>query len=157
MDALKTPPYSTTSLSDGSISEKDVSENYVKCPENEIINTSDPRDDFSLLKENLIHFKESYLDGKCLDNYPEHKTAFRAGVVILLFMFIVNGLQSFGNVMLSYRLRTFEYALSEQKNSIDELYRTKYNFILDSLHECKIDSYVPPQEPTHIPDDLSNL
>jgi len=152
MNAIKTPPYSTTSLSDGSISEKDNSDNYVKLPENEIINTSDPRDDLSLLKENLIHFKESYLDGKCLDNYPEHKTAFRAGVVILLFMFIVNGLQSFGNVMLSYRMRKFEYALSEHKASINELYRTKYNFILDTLHECKIDSnYYPPQEPTHEP------
>lgn len=155
MDSIKTPPYSTTSLSDGSIEEKNHSDNYVKLPENEIVDSSCSKS--SSIKDSFWHFKEFYIDAKCLDKYPEHKTPFRALIFLLFTMFFMSFLQSTGLVMNSHRLRKIEYALTQQKNNIDELYRTKYNFILDSLHECKIDSYVPPQEPTHTPDDLNNL
>ena len=151
MEAIKTPPYSTTSLSDGSVSEKDASENYIKLPENEIVDSSCPNS--SSIKDSFWHFKEFYIDAKCLDKYPEHKTPFRALIFLLFTMFFMSFLQSTRLVMNSHRLRKIEYAITQQKNNIDELYRTKYNFILDSLHECKVDTnYIPPQQPTYSPE-----
>ena len=149
MNEIKTPPYSQNSLSDGSVNERDNSDNFVKIPENEIVYTEDFP---TTIQNQFSHFKNYFIDAKCLDKYPEHKTPFRLFTFLFFTLWVFNVIHSIGIISNTFRFRNIERVITEHKGNINELYRTKYNFILDTLHECKIDtSYYPPQEPTHEP------